>query len=41
VGRAARNVNGRAIFYADKLTESIKKAIAETNKKKEKTNGIQ
>lgn len=29
-GRAARNINGRVIFYADKETDSIKKAITET-----------
>jgi excinuclease ABC subunit B len=36
VGRAARNVNGRAVFYADKLTGSINAAIAETNRRREK-----
>lgn len=36
VGRAARNVNGRAIFYADRITESIKKAIEETNRRRKK-----
>ena len=30
IGRAARNLNGRAILYADKVTESMKKAIDET-----------
>lgn len=31
VGRAARNVNGKAIMYADKITESMQKTIDETN----------
>jgi len=30
IGRAARNLNGRAILYADKITESMRKAIDET-----------
>ena len=34
IGRAARNVNGRAIFYADKITDSMKKAIEETNRRR-------
>jgi len=33
-GRAARNVNGRAILYADSLTDSMKAAIAETNRRR-------
>jgi excinuclease ABC subunit B len=33
-GRAARNVNGRVIFYADKITESMKKTIDETNRRR-------
>ena len=32
IGRAARNVDGRVILYADKETESIKKAISETDR---------
>jgi excinuclease ABC subunit B len=35
IGRAARNVNGRAILYADVMTESMKKAIDETNRRRE------
>lgn len=35
VGRAARNVNGRVIFYADKITESMEKTINETNRRRE------
>lgn len=34
IGRAARNVNGRAILYADKITESIKEAVDETNRRR-------
>ena len=30
IGRAARNVDGKVILYADKETKSIKKAVAET-----------
>ena len=36
VGRAARNVNGRAIMYADKITKSMQLTIDETNRKREK-----
>jgi excinuclease ABC subunit B len=36
VGRAARNVNGRAIFYADKLNDAINATIQETNRRREK-----
>ena len=35
-GRAARNINGRVIFYADKITESMQKTIDETNRRREK-----
>jgi len=35
-GRAARNVNGRVIMYADKITESMRKTIDETNRRREK-----
>ena len=34
-GRAARNINGRVIFYADKMTDSMKKAIDETKRRRE------
>jgi len=34
IGRAARNLNGRAILYADKITESMKKAISETERRR-------
>ncbi|NDV78626.1 excinuclease ABC subunit UvrB [Dysgonomonas sp. 511] len=36
VGRAARNVNGKVIFYADRITESMEKTINETNRRREK-----
>jgi len=36
IGRAARNVEGRAILYADKITESMKKAIGETERRRVK-----
>ena len=36
IGRAARNINGRAILYADVITESMKKAIGETERRREK-----
>ena len=35
-GRAARNVNGLVIFYADKITESMQKTIDETNRRRVK-----
>ena len=36
IGRAARNVEGRAILYADKVTESMKRAIGETQRRRVK-----
>ena len=36
IGRAARNINGKAIFYADKVTNSMKKTIDETNYRRSK-----
>ncbi|MFL5939128.1 MAG: helicase-related protein, partial [Gaiellaceae bacterium] len=36
IGRAARNVNGKVIMYADKLTEAIKGALDETNRRRVK-----
>ena len=36
IGRAARNANGRVILYADKITGSIKQALDETNRRREK-----
>ncbi len=35
IGRAARNVEGKVILYADKETKSIKKAVGETNRRRE------
>ena len=35
-GRAARNVNGKVILYADKITESMRLTIAETTRRREK-----
>jgi excinuclease ABC subunit B len=46
IGRAARNVNGRVILYADQVTKSMKSAIDETNRRRDvqlahnKKNGI-
>ena len=34
IGRAARNANGRVIMYADKMTDSMQKAISETNRRR-------
>ena len=36
VGRAARNINGKAIMYADSITESMQKTIDETQRRREK-----
>lgn len=36
IGRAARNLNGRAILYADRITDSMKKAIDETERRRAK-----
>ncbi|MCP8937053.1 excinuclease ABC subunit UvrB [Alsobacter sp. SYSU M60028] len=36
IGRAARNVDGRVILYADQVTGSMERAIAETNRRREK-----
>jgi excinuclease ABC subunit B len=35
-GRAARNINGRVIMYADRITESMQRTIDETNRRREK-----
>lgn len=46
IGRAARNINGRVILYADNMTESMQKAISETTRRRgiqeayNKANGI-
>ncbi|MBI2253514.1 MAG: excinuclease ABC subunit UvrB [Proteobacteria bacterium] len=36
IGRAARNVDGRVLLYADKMTDSLEYALAETNRRREK-----
>ena len=36
IGRAARNVHGKAILYADRITKSMQRAIEETNRRREK-----
>jgi excinuclease ABC subunit B len=36
IGRAARNLNGRAILYADRITESMRKAMGETERRRNK-----
>ena len=36
IGRAARNVDGRVILYADKMTDSLEYALGETNRRREK-----
>lgn len=46
IGRAARNIEGKVVMYADELTESMEKAISETNRRRKiqmeynKVNGI-
>jgi excinuclease ABC subunit B len=35
IGRAARNVNGQVVLYADKITQSIEKAVEETNRRRQ------
>ncbi|MFA5310600.1 MAG: excinuclease ABC subunit UvrB [Candidatus Paceibacterota bacterium] len=35
IGRAARNVNGRVVLYADNITKSIEKAVSETDRRRE------
>lgn len=34
IGRAARNINGKVILYADKITSSLEKAVEETNRRR-------
>jgi excinuclease ABC subunit B len=36
IGRAARNVHGRVLMYADRMTDAMKKAIEETNRRRER-----
>lgn len=35
IGRAARNINGRVVLYADRITDSMERAITETNRRRE------
>src|SRR5690606_22391664 len=35
-GRAARNINGQVIFYADKITDSMRRTMEETDRRREK-----
>lgn len=39
IGRAARNIHGKAILYADKITTAMKNAIEETDRRREKQTG--
>ena len=39
IGRAARNVNGKVVMYAERITNSMEKAISETNRR-DYSNGI-
>ena len=41
IGRAARHVNGRVLMYADKMTEAIKGALDETNRRRERAARLQ
>ena len=41
IGRAARNVNGRVLLYADKLTEAIKGALDETERRRDEAARVQ
>ena len=36
IGRAARNVDGKVVLYADKITGSMERAMAETSRRREK-----
>jgi excinuclease ABC subunit B len=36
IGRAARNINGRAILYADRFTDSMRRALGETQRRRER-----
>jgi excinuclease ABC subunit B len=36
IGRAARHINGKAILYADRMTESMKRAIGETDRRRQR-----
>jgi excinuclease ABC subunit B len=40
IGRAARNIDGRVILYADRITGSMERAMAETNRRRERQNAF-
>jgi len=40
IGRCARNLNGRAVLYADRMTDSMKRAMDETTRRRAIQNGI-
>ena len=41
MGRAARNVDGQVIMYADSVTDSMQRAISETNRRRRRSGGVQ
>ena len=41
MGRAARNVDGQVVMYADKVTDSMQRAISETNRRRGRAGGLQ
>ena len=41
IGRAARHINGKAILYADRMTDSMKRAIGETERRRAKQVALQ
>ena len=41
IGRAARNINGRAILYADTMTGSMQRALEETERRRAQAGGVQ
>ena len=41
IGRAARHLEGRAILYADKMTDSMQRAIDETDRRRDQAGGLQ
>ncbi len=41
IGRAARNVDGQVVMYADNITESMRRAIHETNRRRRAQRGVE
>ena len=41
IGRAARHINGMAILYADTMTDSMKAAIGETERRRDEAGGVE